>query len=156
MSIFLTCNFTDTYSSITATLMNGAGAPLGQRNINLLADCPRMPCLREIHRVLAKRPGLQGRLCTTAFIGSSRLWHDEARFGDREDDYATTCQIGLAQLVRSALKPLEAQGRGFEHGHEKLMCVPRARAARLKELFTRSAAAAEHAEDELARFCRDA
>ena len=72
----------------------------------------------------------------------------------REDDYATTCQIGLAQLVRSALKPLEAQGRGFEHGHQKLMCVPRTRAARLKELFTRSAAAAEHAEDELARFCR--
>ena len=122
--------------------------------------------MREIHRALAKDPALQARLyllldelvhtellCTTAFIGVQG--YGRTRRGPRrEDDYATTCQIGLAQLVRSALKPLEAQGRGFEHGHEKLMCVPRARAARLKELFTRSAAAAEHGEDELARFCR--
>ena len=58
LSIFLTCNFADTYSPITATLMNGAGEPLGQRTVNLLADCPRMPCLREIHRALAKHPAL--------------------------------------------------------------------------------------------------
>ena len=102
--------------------MNGAGESLGQRTINLLADCPRMPCLREIHRALAKHPALQTRmhllidelvhtelLCTAAFIGVGS--YGRARRGPRrEDDYATTCQIGLAQLVRSAPKPLEAQG----------------------------------------------
>ena len=52
----------------------------------------------------------------------------------REDDFASSLQIGLAQLPRSALKPLEAQGRGFAHGHEKIISVPRWRAARLKQL----------------------
>ena len=85
LSSFLTCNCAGSYSPITATLMNGAGEPLGQRSINLLNDCPRMPCLREIHRALAKHPALQARmyllpdelvhaelLCTTAFIGAQR------------------------------------------------------------------------------------
>ena len=98
--------------------MNGAGEPLGQRSMNLLTDCPRMPCLREIHRVLAKHPTLQARLyllldelvhrellCTTAFIGV-RGYGTTRRGPGREDDYATACQIGLAQLVRSAFKPL--------------------------------------------------
>ena len=164
MSIFLTCNFADTYSPITVTLMHGAGEPLGKRSINLLADCPRMPCLREIHQAPAKHPLLQARLyllldelvhrellCMTAFIGV-RGYGTTRRGPGREDDYATTCQIGIAH-GRSGLKPLEAQERSFEHGHEKLMSVPRTRAARLKELFSRSAAAAEHSEDELARFC---
>ena len=168
LSIFLTCNFADTYSPITATLMNGAGEPLGQRSINLLTDCPRMPCLREIHRALAKHPMLQARLyllldelvhrellCMMAHIGVQGYGKTQ-RSPRREDDYATTCQIGLAQIVRSAVKPLEAQGRGFEHGHEKVVSVPRTRAARLKELFSQSAAAAEHAEDELSRFCKAA
>ena len=56
---------------------------LGRRSINLLADYPCMPTLREIHRALAKPPALQARLyllldelvhrellCTTAFIGA--------------------------------------------------------------------------------------
>ena len=165
LSIFLTCNFADTYSPITVTLMNGAGEPLGTRNVNLLADFPRMPCLKEIHKALAKHPVLQARLyllldelvhrellCMSAFIGVQGYGSTLCGPG-REDDYATTCQIGLAQLPRCALKPLEAQGRGFEHGHEKLVSVPRMRAARLKELFAQSAAAAENAEDELSRFC---
>ena len=43
LSIFLTCNFADTYSPITTTPMNAAGDPLGQRSIDLLTDCPHMP-----------------------------------------------------------------------------------------------------------------
>ena len=77
----------------------------------------------------------------TAFIGV-RGYGTTRRGPCREDDYATTCQIGIAQFVWSGLKPLEAKGRGFEHGHEKFMSVPRTRAARLKEVFARSAAAA--------------
>ena len=108
LSFFLTCNFADTYPPITVTLMHGAGKPLGKRSINLLADCPRMPCLREIHQALAKHPLLQARLyllldelvhrellCMTAFIGV-RGYGTTGRGLGAEDDYATTCQIGIA------------------------------------------------------------
>ena len=170
LSIFLTTNFADTYSPITVALMNGAGVPLGARSINLLADCPDMPALRDIHRALAKHPGLQARLfllldelvhrellCTHAFIGTTMYGHGAGcKEPAREDDYATQCQIGIAQLVRSGLKPLEAQGRGFAHGHGKCTSVPRTRAARLKAEFARAAAATEHADHELANFCRAA
>ena len=50
---------------------------------------------------------------------------------------------------------MEAQGRGFTHGHEKIISVLRTRAARLKHLFTK-AAATEHGEDELSRWCQQA
>ena len=73
----------------------------------------------------------------------------------REDDFASNMQIGLAQFPRSALKPLVAQGRGFTHGHEKIISVPRTRAARLKQLVT-NAAATEHGEDELSRWSQQA
>ena len=38
----------------------------------------------------------------------------------REDDFASTGEIGIAHFVRAILKPLEAQGRGFSHSHEKV------------------------------------
>ena len=41
LSVFLTTNFADTYSPITATLMAGPGTPLGRRSISLLADSSR-------------------------------------------------------------------------------------------------------------------
>ena len=96
LSIFLTCNFADTYSPITATLMNGAGEPLGKRAVNLLEDCPRMPTLQAIHRALAKHPALQARLfllldelvhrellCMSAFHRLARLWRLPAWTGSR-------------------------------------------------------------------------
>merc|ERR1712102_201209 len=82
-----------------------------------------------------------------AFIGVRRYGVRDKQPA-REDDFASDIQIGIAQVPRSALKPLEAQGRGFTHGHEKIISVLRTRAARLKQLFTK-AAATEHGEDEL-------
>jgi hypothetical protein len=147
--------------------MNGAGEPLGKREVNLLDNEPCMPTLQAMHRALAQHPMLQVELfllldelvhtelcCMTAFIGVRRYGED-ARQPFREDDFATTGQIGIAQLPRSAFKPLEAQGRGFTHGHQKTISVPRTRAARLKHLFTK-AAATEHGEDELSRWCQRA
>ena len=161
LSVFLTTNFADTYAPITAVLMNGAGEPLGQHKINLLDNEPQMPTLQAMHRAVAKHPMLQVEVflllddlvhtelcCMSAFIG-------ERRYGQRnrpsqEDDFATTGEHGIAQFPRSALKPLEGQGRGFAHGHEKIISVPRTSAARLKRLFTR-AAATQDGEDELSR-----
>ena len=167
LTVFLTTNFADTYSPITATLMRGAGEPLGPREVNLLDNVPNMPTLQAMHRALAKHPMLQVNLfllldqlvhqelcCMNAFIGMCG-YKEHRRPPDREDDYATTGQVGIAQLPRSALKPLEAQGRGFTHGHEKIISVPRTRAARLKQWF-RQAAATEHGEDELSRWCQQA
>ena len=68
----------------------------------------------------------------------------------RENDFASTIQIDIAQFPESALNAFEAQGRGFIHGHEKIISTPRTKAARLKQLFMQ-AAATEHGEDELSR-----
>merc|ERR1712023_419399 len=62
LTIFLTTNFADVYSPISATLINGAGEPLGSRTINLLDDVPVMPTLQAMHRELAKHPMLQAEL----------------------------------------------------------------------------------------------
>ena len=144
--------------------MNGAGEPLGKREVNLLDNVPHMPTLQAMHRALAKHPMLQVELfllldelvhtelcCMDAFIGKKAYGQQP----HREDEFATTGQIGIAQFPRSALKPLEAQGRGFTHGHEKIISVPRTRAARLKHLF-KKAFATEHGEDELSRWCEQA
>ena len=127
-----------------------------------------MPTLQAMHRALAKHPMLQVELfllldklvhtelcCMEAFIGREHYSLREDKQPFREDDFASTIQIGIAQFPRSALKPLEAQGRGFTHGHEKIISVPRTRAARLKQLFTK-AAGTEHGEDELNRWCQQA
>ena len=144
--------------------MNGAGEPLGKREVNLLHSVPCMPTLQAMHRALAKHPMLQVQLfllmddlvhsellCMKAFIGLTKYGHRNVEPA-REDDFASNGQIGIAELPRSGLKPLEAQGRGFTHGHEKIISVPRTRAAQLKQLF--AATATEHGEDELSRWCQ--
>ena len=147
--------------------MNAAGEPLGKRKVNLLENVPEIPTLQTMHRALAKHPMLQVELfllldelvhselcCMNAFIGKKAYGiHGVRHF--REDDFATTGEIGISQFPRSAVKPLEAQGRGFTHGHEKIISVPRTRAARLKHLF-KKAAATKHGEDELSRWCQQA
>ena len=123
LTIFLTTNFADMYSPITVILMNGAGEPLGKREVNLLDNEPCMPTLQAMHRALAKHPMLQVELflllddlvhtelcCMEAFIGQVRYGPLRDRQPFREEDFASDIQIGIAQFPRSALKPLEAQG----------------------------------------------
>jgi len=172
LTIFLTTNFADVYSPISATLINGAGEPLGSRTINLLDDVPVMPTLQAMHRELAKHPMLQAELfllmdkithrellCMNAFLGNYKYGDDTGALEPyQEDDLASTMEIGLAEFPRSALKPLEAQGRGFTHGHEKIISVPKIRAARLHQLFTKAAASAD-GQNELSTWvqrCREA
>ena len=146
--------------------MNGAGEPLRKRKVNLLQSVPCMPTLQAMHRALAKHPMLQARLfllmddlvhsellCMKAFIGRKKYGYRDAE-PTREDDFASNGQIGIAEIPRSALKPLEAQGRGFTHGHEKVISVPRTRAARLKQLFAGNTT--EEGENELTKWCQKA
>ena len=46
LSIFLRTNLADMYSRITVILMNGAGVPLGKREVNLLETVSQMPTLQ--------------------------------------------------------------------------------------------------------------
>jgi hypothetical protein len=57
---------------------------------------------------------------------------------DLEDDYASVGEPGLANFMTYMIEPLEAQGRGFTHGHKKVTGVPNSRAATLKTLFANS------------------
>ena len=121
-----------------------------------------------MHRALAKHPMLQVKLfllldelvhtelcCMKAFLGVRQYGIHMHKQPAREDDFASSIQIGISEFPRAALKPLEAQGRGFTHGHEKIISVPRTRAARLKQLFTK-AATTEHGDNELSRWCQQA
>ena len=56
----------------------------------------------------------------------------------------------MAALIRSLIKALEAQGRGFAHGHEKHHSEPRTKAIDIIQLFLgcRGSGAAEHVAEE--------
>ena len=121
---------------------------IGTRRVNLLTDAPEMCTLREMHRHVAKHPSIQAELfllmeecvqtellCVrNAFMGRKSL-AGQVDWPEIEDDYATTGEPGIGNILRSLLKPIEAQGRGFSHGHQKSNSAPQLSAARLKDLF---------------------
>ena len=58
--------------------------------------------------------------------------------------------FGVAAFIRALIKALEAQGRGFAHGHERHHSEPRTKAIDIIHLFLGcrgSAGAAEHGQD---------
>ena len=52
-----------------------------------------------------------------------------------EDDPASNGEPGLGNFASGMLEPLEAQGRGFGHGHKKVVGVPRASEEKLRRMF---------------------
>ena len=73
------------------------------------------------------------------FQGKHQFGRSFTRWPCIEDDWASTSEPGISNFVRSSLKPQEAQGRGFSHGHGKHIGVPQERCARLKEIFVADA-----------------
>ena len=161
-SAFFTTNFADTYHVLTQVLAQGAFEPLGRRPLNILQDSPPMPTSQEMHKIVASRPMVQAKLflhvdaishqnllCVRrSFLGRLNYgpcyrWRDEPFV---EDDFASNGDFGVAALVRALIKALEAQGRGFAHGHEKLHSEPRTKAIDIIRLFLgcRGTGAAEH------------
>ena len=73
-----------------------------------------------------------------AFIGSVELSDmNDSGLPDvhsHEDDYASNGEPGFANFATSVLSRLEAQGRGFSHGHMKTMGVPRTAEAKLRQM----------------------
>ena len=119
-----------------------AGVPSTYYKIHLLCQ-PLKQCTRSL------RPDL---LCVRrSFLGKRKYdpcykWCDEPAV---EDDFASSGDFGVAALIRALIKALEAQGRGFAHGHEKHHSEPRTKAIDIIQLFLgcRHAGAAEHGQD---------
>ena len=70
LKVFYTANFADTYSPITVLLYDGDlsgvalehARPLGRASVNLLENAPKMPTLRDMHRIIAAHPTIQAKL----------------------------------------------------------------------------------------------
>ena len=136
MTGFYTTNFAETWSPILALLADGPGEPLGRRIRTLSQDAPAMPSLRDMHRIAAQRPMLQAwhYLLHDAAMHTEILCVEKACLGkyqydwrednlSNEDDLASTCEPGIYNFISELLKALEAQGRGYAHGHEKIASI---------------------------------
>ena len=136
---------------MTKVLAHGAQEPLGRSPLNLHQDAPPMPTSQDMHKIVALRPMIQANLfllldalthvnllaTRRVFLGKRRYdatfkW---AREPYVEDEYKSNGDLGIAGLVRGVIKALEAQGRGFAHGHEKVHSEPSTKAIDLIVLF---------------------
>ena len=176
LKLFMTTNFADTYSPIIMQLYEMSGADgadddaarqehrLGEARTNLFRDNPEMPTLQRMHQLVARHPTLQAnlfllmeRLVITellciegAFIGKYQLGSLEqlpSRY-EVEDEYASNGEPGLANFATSMIEPLEAQGRGFAHGHKKITGVPSQSVKKLRNMFLKK-------DDDLKQFLND-
>ena len=89
--------------------------------------------------------------CRRAFLGKVKYVpnHRCATEPYAEYDFASSGDFGLAALLRALIKALEAQGRGFAHGHEKIHSEPMTKAIDLILAFRGPDADGEHSEARL-------
>ena len=91
---------------------------------------PRMPSLRSMHEIVAADPRahakfflLMSELHYRFLIGVECLQIGRAVLARRvhsvQDDVASSLQPSIAPGTTDVQAPLEAQGRGFSHGHGK-------------------------------------
>ena len=126
-----------------------------------------MPCSQEMHKIVAARPMVQANLflfldaithqnllCARRVFLGRRKYDPCSRWSNEplvEDDYASSGDFGISAFVRALIKALEAQGRGFAHGHEKHHSEPQTKAIDLVMLFMgagdRHSVATEHRSD---------
>ena len=176
LKLFMTTNFADTYSPIIMQLYETSATDgadddaarqerrLGEVRTNLFRDNPEMPTLQRMHQLVARHPTLQANLfmlmeklvitellCIQgAFIGNFQLGSLEqlpSRY-EVEDEYASNGEPGLANFATSMIEPLEAQGRGFAHGHKKITGVPSQSVKKLRNMFLKK-------DDDLKQYLND-
>ena len=96
-----------------------------------------MPTLQQMHIHTASSPRATYKLFTLfeelsyrhlykvdqAWLGNFRLTSVNS-FNDREDDFASNGLRGLADFTTAIFKCIEAQARGFAHGHGKVHSIP--------------------------------
>ena len=174
LKLFITTNFADTYSPVILQLYDLTGIDqaearthfaeenlIGEARANLFDDNPEMPTLQSMHQLVTRHPTLQAHLfllmeklvitellCIQgARIGRVNLQSldNNPSFYEAEDDIASTGEPGLANFATSMIEPLEAQGRGFAHGHKKVTGLPAMQVNKLKQMFSNK-------EDDLQQF----
>ena len=95
-----------------------------------------MPASQDMHKRVAAHPMTQANLfmlldalthqhllCVRNVFWGRRKYvpcYHWQREPPTEDDFASTGDFGVAGMARGVVKALEAQGRGFAHGHEKI------------------------------------
>ena len=161
LKIFATANFADVHSPVMLSLLlaTSAGEPLANPieipwPAGLAEQCPSMCTLQEMHRLIAESPRTQAKFwllmddlvdrylfgIEKSYIGkhtSNRPIHDSLI----EDDACSSGDLGLAGFALHEMEPLEAQARGFTHGHRKVYGVPEPLAARVLQEFQETCAA---------------
>jgi hypothetical protein len=151
LTLFMTANFADTYCPLVLSLFDASQTDPASRwttqRVYLLEDEPAMPTLQVMHKLTASSPRTQATffllmeelvyrfLLGIDTVAIGRHFTRPALWCDREDDYASSGDPGLAGFALSALEPLESQGRGFSHGHKKIIGVPSMSAAFLKRVL---------------------
>ena len=124
-----------------------------------------MPTSQDMHRIVAAAPMIQANLfllldalthqhllcCRRTFLGR-QIYDPNFRWAKEphvEDDFASSGDFGLAALLRALIKALEAQGRGFAHGHEKTHSEPMTKAIDLNLAFRGPGDDGEHSDGRL-------
>ena len=131
LTVFHTHNYADNYSPEILT-MYGCDPPMagGKQNIT-------MPTLQQMHKNTTASPRSTARLfllmeelsyrhlyrVDRAYIGNFYL-SSASGYLDREDDLCSNGFCGLAGFAATLLIVIEAQQRGFAHGHGKIHSVP--------------------------------
>ena len=129
--------------------------PAVLQNLPHLTDqCPELCTLQEMHRRVAQCPRTQAKywllmddLVDRHLLGiglyyvgnhrSSRLINYELL----EDDCCSSGDYGLAGFAVDEEEPLEAQARGFTHGHRKVYGIPEALGPEVLQQFRALSAA---------------
>ena len=126
-----------------------------------------MPTSQEMHKIVAARPMVQANLflfldaithqnllcARRVFLGTRTYdpcwrWQGEPL---TEDDFTSSGDFGISAFLRCLVKVLEAQGRGFAHGHQNHHSEPHTKAIDLVMLFLgrddQATGATEHSGD---------
>jgi len=139
-SFFVTPNFADTYHPLVKLLHDGpsdsshlcvaAGASQPRGSDFIAAVEPKMPTLRQMHEIVAADPRAQAKffllmseLHYRFIIGIERLHIGRLTLArphrPPHDLVASSLQPSVCPGTTDVQAPLEAQGRGFTHGHGK-------------------------------------
>ena len=110
-----------------------------------------MPTSQDMHKMVAAHPMTQANLfllldalthqhllCVRNVFWGHRKYDPSSQWRQEpstEDGFASTGDVGIAGLARDLVKALEAQGRGFAHGHEKIHSEPQTKAIDLWHLI---------------------
>jgi len=150
---FLTPNFTDVRSPLVV-LLHGGGVQ-ERYEVNLLDECPQMPCAREMLQLVAEDPVAQARY----FILSMRLfcehilgsgpfdellrhngWLEGPAF---PDGFAASGLGGSFGMLAAFHGPIEEQARLSLHPHMPIWCISTTSEAWLRSVLRRDTVEAQ-------------